>query len=368
MKNTALQYVLEKTKNQNTIGGANPMEKAKVSEWLSISSTEQLTKDSLKEIDKSLLHQSYLASPSSLTLADLIVYYNTHPIVSKINAKDMIGIMNYCRWFNHIQYLPLVRNVEDAPSIVTIDTTYKVPLPKKSRKQRRNESGNNKDSKKNNIPAAPSTAAEAATEAGKGGKKGGNEADNKKGNKKENKKDNNNKKEEPKPVDDNLVCKLDIRVGLIRKVWVHPKADKLYCEEIEVGKDEVRKISSGLRPYFKLEELENRRVLVLCNLKEKSLVEFKSHGMVLCASSDDHSVVKFLEPPADAPIGERVKFEGLELVEPETENHVQKKKIFEGCAPDLHVGEDHIAKYKTFNFMTSKGPVTCPEMTNAHIS
>lgn len=356
MKNTAFQYVLEKTKNQNTLGGSNPMEKAKVSEWLSISNTDKFTKDSLKEIDQSLLHQSYLASPSSLTLADLVVYYNTHPIISKINAKDMIGIMNYCRWFNHIQYLPLIRNVEDAPAIVPIDTTYKVPLPKKSRKQRRQET--NKDSNKSNkaIPPAP-----AATGAQAGGDK-----PNKKEAKKENKKEP--KKEEAKPVDENLVCKLDIRVGLIRKVWIHPKADKLYCEEIEVGKDEVRNISSGLRPYFKLEELENRKVLVLCNLKEKSLVEFKSHGMVLCASSDDHSVVKFLEPPADAPVGERVSFEGLELCEPETENHVQKKKIFEGCAVDLHVGEDHIAKWKTFNFLTSKGPVTCPEMTNAHIS
>lgn len=54
--------------------------------------------------------------------------------------------------------------------------------------------------------------------------------------------------------------------------------------------------------------------------------------MVLCASNTDHSVVKFLDPPADAPIGDHVVFEGFKY-EPDTENHIQKKKILELCSP-----------------------------------
>lgn len=79
MKNTALLYVLEKKKLQNTLGGSNPAEKAKISEWLSAINTEK-SKKILTDINASLVNSSYLASPVNLTVADLMVYYNTHSV------------------------------------------------------------------------------------------------------------------------------------------------------------------------------------------------------------------------------------------------------------------------------------------------
>jgi glutamyl-tRNA synthetase len=76
------------------------------------------------------------------------------------------------------------------------------------------------------------------------------------------------------------ISALDIRVGEIKRVWEHEEADKLFCEEIDVGEDEPRQIASGLRPYMKAEDLQGRKVLVLCNLKARNLVGFPSHGMV----------------------------------------------------------------------------------------
>jgi methionine--tRNA ligase beta chain len=76
------------------------------------------------------------------------------------------------------------------------------------------------------------------------------------------------------------ITALDIRVGEIKKVWEHEEADKLFCEEIDVGEGEPRQIASGLRPYMKAEDLLGKKVLVLCNLKERKLVGFPSHGMV----------------------------------------------------------------------------------------
>lgn len=64
----------------------------------------------------------------------------------------------------------------------------------------------------------------------------------------------------------------DIRVGQIIKAWPHESADKLYCEEINPGEDKLRLIASGLRPFYSLEEMQNQRVLVLCNLKSRNLV------------------------------------------------------------------------------------------------
>ena len=155
------------------------------------------------------------------------------------------------------------------------------------------------------------------------------------------------KKKQPQPqqapaeVD---VSKLNIVVGVINKAWEHEEADKLFCEEIDCGEDEPRQIASGLRAYYNVDDLVGRRVCVLANLKARKLVGFPSHGMVLCASDDEGGVV-FVDPPADAKVGDRVTCEGFEG-EPATENQVQKKKIFEKVYPDLRTDADGVACYK----------------------
>ena len=64
------------------------------------------------------------------------------------------------------------------------------------------------------------------------------------------------------------ICKLEFKVGRITKVWVHPDADKLYCEEIDCGEaDGPRQIASGLRMHYEEEEMLGKRVLVVANLK-----------------------------------------------------------------------------------------------------
>ncbi len=73
---------------------------------------------------------------------------------------------------------------------------------------------------------------------------------------------------------------LDLRVGVIVKVQKHETADKLYCEEIDIGEPEPRCIASGLVPHYSLEEMQNRRLIVIANLPPKKLVGFKSQGMV----------------------------------------------------------------------------------------
>jgi methionine--tRNA ligase beta chain len=140
---------------------------------------------------------------------------------------------------------------------------------------------------------------------------------------------------------------LDIRVGKIVNVWEHESAEKLFCEEIDLGPElGSRKIASGLRPFYKLEEMQGRTVLVLCNLKSRNLVGFPSHGMVLCASNADHTSVEFVIPPDGARLGSRVVFDGYESVTPEPENKVAKKKIFETVAPHLKTDSDGYVIWK----------------------
>ena len=48
------------------------------------------------------------------------------------------------------------------------------------------------------------------------------------------------------------------------------------CEEIDVGESVVRTIASGIRPHYSAEDLVNRKVCVLANLKDRNLAGFKS--------------------------------------------------------------------------------------------
>jgi aminoacyl tRNA synthase complex-interacting multifunctional protein 1 len=185
---------------------------------------------------------------------------------------------------------------------------------------------------------------------------------------------NNNKKKKAKPApppssqknagganhDQPDICKLEFKVGVITKVWVHPTADKLYCEEIDVGESEPRQIASGLRPHFTVEQMMGQRLLVVSNLKAKNLVGFKSFGMVLCAKEPTEDgtseKVEFVEPPADAPIGEVVTFEGLPAPEPLSAAQVEKKKIFLACVDGLKTTDTGLAVWNGHVFTTSAGP------------
>lgn len=164
------------------------------------------------------------------------------------------------------------------------------------------------------------------------------------------------------------VSALDIRVGRIIKAWEHESSDKLFCEEVDVGEEEPRLIASGLRAFYKLDEMQNRNVLVLCNLKARSLGGFLSHGMVLCASNDDHTAVEFAVPPEGAKIGERVYFEGFDG-QPEAENKVAKKKMFEALASDLKTDRNGEVVWKGSKGATSAGVCRAINgMANAHVS
>mmetsp|Transcript_39018 Transcript_39018/g.94340 ORF Transcript_39018/g.94340 Transcript_39018/m.94340 type:complete len:229 (+) Transcript_39018:84-770(+) len=198
-------------------------------------------------------------------------------------------------------------------------------------------------------------------------------------NKNNNKKQNNNKKNAKKqqakpaapPADQPEICKLEFKVGVITKVWNHPEADKLYCEEIDVGEESVRQIASGLRPYMTTDDMLGARLLVVSNLKAKNLVRFKSHGMVLCAKEtleDGTERCEFVQPPEEAPIGEVVTFEGLPKPHPLSGAQVDKKKVWVNCAQNMKSNDDCVATWNGHAFMTSAGPCKTKTIKNAQLS
>ncbi|RVE41091.1 hypothetical protein evm_014259 [Chilo suppressalis] len=63
------------------------------------------------------------------------------------------------------------------------------------------------------------------------------------------------------------IRKLDLRIGKIVDINKHPDADSLYVEQIDCGEDKHRTVVSGLVNHVPIEEMRNKIVMVLCNLK-----------------------------------------------------------------------------------------------------
>lgn len=86
--------------------------------------------------------------------------------------------------------------------------------------------------------------------------------------------------------------KVELKVGQIKEVEKVEKSDKLYKLSVDVGEEENRTIVSGLVPYYTSQELLNKQVVVVTNLKKAKLRGVESNGMLLAAG--DYDVVKLL--------------------------------------------------------------------------
>lgn len=151
------------------------------------------------------------------------------------------------------------------------------------------------------------------------------------------------------------LSRLEVRVGVIREISAHPDADTLYVEQVDVGEESgCRTIVSGLVKYMSTDELVGKRVVVLCNLKPRAMRGVTSHGMLLCASNEDHTQVDPLSPPHDAEIGSLVRFQGHKCAPIAPGNRASK--AFDRVAHQLHCGADGIARFENTPFMTQHGP------------
>ena len=160
--------------------------------------------------------------------------------------------------------------------------------------------------------------------------------------------------------DDTAASRLSLVVGKIVDVWPHPESEKLFCEKIDCGEKlgGVRQIASGLQAFYKKEDLQDRKVLVIANLKAKKLGGFPSQGMVLCASNADHTEVKFVDPPAAANVGDRVSLDGL-ANPPASDAQTDKKKLFIKAQPHFTTKGGAVL-YKDKPFNVNGSPCTAP--------
>ena len=86
-----------------------------------------------------------------------------------------------------------------------------------------------------------------------------------------------------------------MKVGKIVNCEKHPDADALYLETIECGEEKPRQVISGLVKHIPLDEMQNRMVILLCNLKPAKMRGIVSEAMVMCASTPEKVRLYYLK-------------------------------------------------------------------------
>ncbi len=121
------------------------------------------------------------------------------------------------------------------------------------------------------------------------------------------------KKEEEKPGMDvekkpeityDDFAKLQFQIGEIVKCEEVPKSKKLLCSQVKIG-SETRQILSGIKAWYKPEDMVGRKVMVVTNLKPAKLAGMLSEGMILCAE-DDEGNLALMTPAKDIKSGSEV--------------------------------------------------------------
>ncbi|KAL7409249.1 hypothetical protein BDY24DRAFT_403851 [Mrakia frigida] len=341
-----------------------------VEEW--VKKVEAEGAGDLKDLDKRLTPLTYLFN-SELTVADVATYGVLHPIFAVQPSSEYYITPSVTRYLSHIQSHPLLASILTSsdpipPSFppITFDLDNLPAIERKAAQAKE------KKPKKPVVAAAEETAkttVETVTEkigelgvaaqaavgtvgaavAGLGEKVkemtiGGGEGAKAAPVDAEGKPFNTKKKEKkarpaapaaPEPTGP-MPSMIDLRVGHILSVAKHPDADSLYVEQVDVGEAEPRTIVSGLVNYMSIDEVKDKWIVVVLNMKPVAMRGIKSYSMVLCASSADgkDGGIEFVQPPPNSKPGERIYFEGekyenalpLDVLNP-------KKKVFETIQP-----------------------------------
>ncbi|KAF2863694.1 nucleic acid-binding protein [Piedraia hortae CBS 480.64] len=320
------------------------------------------SEDKLKTEERLSQLNTHLSTRTTLlgtkpSIADVALYERLAPVAKGWTDEEKTGekgLHNVVRWLDFVQSAPLfglrVNEDEKVPVDPERVVAYIKPVNQKAEKERKKME---KEKEKEKAMAGGATAAAGGAAAAAAGAA-------------TNKPDSKPKEKKPKPPKPSPAAErplspalIDLRVGHILKAVRHPDADSLYVSTIACGDAPgtphtseyegqiVRTVCSGLNGLVPLEEMQNRKIVAVCNLKPVKMRGVVSAAMVLAASprGEDEKVVELVIPPEDAPAGEKVFFEGWEG-KPEAQLN-PKKKVWESCQVGFTTTEERVVGFET---------------------
>ncbi len=101
--------------------------------------------------------------------------------------------------------------------------------------------------------------------------------------------------------------KTDLRVAKVVECTTVEGSDKLLRLMLDVGEGRIRQVFSGIRAFYKPEDIVGKLVIMIANLAPRKMRFGVSEGMVLCASNPKNKKsVYLIEPDAGAEPGMRL--------------------------------------------------------------
>ncbi|KAG6886959.1 hypothetical protein C0992_001431 [Termitomyces sp. T32_za158] len=272
---------------------------------------------------------------------------------SKLQPQQYYATPALTRFFDHVQSLPPVRAAAAAGAFahVVVDVEGAPALERKAEPVKKKEK--KPATPVSALPASDAGAAPAPSASAPASKPPKTEKKEKK------KKEESGKKAAANaPAADDgepVPSMIDLRIGRIVDIKKHPDADSLYVEvrarypplflhpadcrvqQIDFAEETgPRTVVSGLVNYIPIEQMRDKLLVGVCNLKPANMRGVKSFAMVLCATSKEgkEGGIELVRPPEGAQPGDRVYFEGadFENAQPLTQLN-PKKKIFETIQP-----------------------------------
>ena len=356
-------------------------ETVEITQWMITSARLAASgEDEAKKAERLSTLNLHLSSRTTLlgmkpSIADITIFFRLAPMVKSWSPEERTGEYGYrhiVRYIDFIQNAPLFRLSINANEKVDIDIDdvkfVQKPIDPKEEKERKKKEKEAAAGSEANIqkPVAvgrtkdqdsalksvgtPETSEEAPTTS---------QPQSSKKEKKEKAPKAPKASKPPAETPSLSPSAIDLRVGHIIKAIPHPNADSLYVSIIACGdppdtpntsvhEDQVvRTVCSGLNGLIPLSEMQNRKIVAVCNLKPVTMRGIKSAAMVLAASprvapgeEDAHKgPVELVQVPADALAGERIYFEGWEEGEPEAVLN-PKKKVWETLQPGFTTTEN----------------------------
>eukprot|EP01026_Neomeris_dumetosa_P038560 TRINITY_DN3142_c0_g3_i1.p1 TRINITY_DN3142_c0_g3~~TRINITY_DN3142_c0_g3_i1.p1 ORF type:complete len:240 (-),score=31.89 TRINITY_DN3142_c0_g3_i1:254-973(-) len=162
------------------------------------------------------------------------------------------------------------------------------------------------------------------------------------------------------PPQHEYFVKAKLRIAKVVQVEEIDGSDKLFKCQIELG-DEKRQVAAGLKKYLTVEELLNKHVVCVCNLKAAKLAGETSEAMIMASETEvgGEVIVKPLVPPEDSQAGDVVFVEDLKLdglfVKQMKSDHW--KRVMENLR--VNAGK---ACHAGAPLATKNGPITLPDM------
>ncbi len=95
--------------------------------------------------------------------------------------------------------------------------------------------------------------------------------------------------------------RMQLQIGEVLSCEEVPKSKKLLCSQVQI-QGRVLQIVSGIKNYYKPEDMVGKKVVVITNLKPTKLAGVLSEGMLLCAENE-HGDLALLTAEKDMPAG-----------------------------------------------------------------